>query len=176
MKKIKIITLLILIFCLYGCVLEDSDKINENSNNSIQENSTELYNDANVSFVSDEKVIGNLSVEIAENKQEIEKGLMNRKVLPNGTGMLFVFQSSSPRRFWMKYTYIPLDIIFINEKKEVIKIKHASPGFNGNRFCSNPDYYCSGRPAKFVVEANRGYANKTGLEKGDSLVISRNNR
>lgn len=131
----------------------------------------EPYTDREVAFVVDGEQRGELSVEVANNNNEIRRGLMERESLPNGTGMLFVYGSASQKRFWMKNTLVPLDIIFVDSELRVVNVEHASPGFEGERTCSNPDYYCSDGPAQFVVEAERGYANRTGISSGDQLVI-----
>jgi len=133
----------------------------------------EPYTDAEVAFIVDGEQRGELAVEVADTVSEIERGLMERESLPNGTGMLFVYGSAGQRRFWMKNTLVPLDIIFVDTNGRVVNVEHASPGFEGERVCSNPDYYCSDGPAQFVVEAERGYANRTGISPGDQLVIRR---
>ena len=133
----------------------------------------EPYTDREVAFIVDGEERGELAVEVPDNFDEIERGLMDRESLPNGTGMLFIYPDEmvGQRKFWMKNTLIPLDIIFVDSEGRVVNVKHASPGFEGERTCSNPDYYCSDGPAQFVVEANRGYANRTGISPGDQLVI-----
>ena len=134
----------------------------------------EPYTDAEVAFIVDGEERGRLSVEVSDSVREIERGLMNRESVPNGTGMLFVYgPNAGQRRFWMKDTVVPLDIIFIDSDGRVINIEHASPGFTGEKVCSNPDYYCSDGPAQFVVEANRGYANRTGISSGDQFIVRR---
>lgn len=134
----------------------------------------EPYTDAEVAFVVDGEEHGELAVEVADTPSEIRDGLMHRESLPNGTGMLFVYPpNAGQRKFWMKNTLVPLDIIFVDSDGRVINVEHASPGFEGERVCSNPDYYCSDGPAQFVVEAERGYANRTGISPGDELVIRR---
>jgi uncharacterized membrane protein (UPF0127 family) len=131
----------------------------------------EPYTDREVAFVVDGEERGELAVEVAETRSEITEGLMGRESLPNGTGMLFVYGSASQKRFWMKDTLVPLDIIFVDSELRVVNVEHASPGFEGEEICSNPDYYCSDGPAQFVVEAERGYANRTGISAGDQLII-----
>ena len=56
------------------------------------------------------------------------RGLMDRLNLPENAGMLFIFAKDEPRSFWMKNTYISLDIIYINSNKEIVSIqKYTQP-------------------------------------------------
>ena len=62
------------------------------------------------------------TVELADNDAEREKGLMFRKELPEGSGMLFDFHAEAPVSFWMQNTYIPLDMIFIRGDGRILRI------------------------------------------------------
>ena len=69
-----------------------------------------------------------LNVEIADTHYKREKGLMRRQYMPKNNGMLFVFDNKDIVNFWMKDTYIPLDILFITEKGVISKIvKNTTP-------------------------------------------------
>jgi len=136
----------------------------------------EPYTDAEVAFIMDGEERGELAVERVHTIGGITNGLMGRESLPDGTGMLFDYRTVSwppQKTFWMKDTLVPLDIIFVDSDGHVVNVEHASPGFEGERVCTNPDYYCSDGPAQFVVEAERGYANRTGISPGDQLVVRR---
>jgi uncharacterized membrane protein (UPF0127 family) len=65
-----------------------------------------------------------VSVEIADSGEERARGLMFRRDLPPGQGMLFIYESPQPISFWMRNTLIPLDIIFIDARGEV---RHVHP-------------------------------------------------
>ena len=62
------------------------------------------------------------TVELADTDAEREKGLMFRKELPEGSGMLFDFHAEAPVSFWMQNTYIPLDMIFIRGDGRILRI------------------------------------------------------
>ena len=66
-------------------------------------------------------------VQLAETDEEKEKGLQGVENLPEGTGMLFIFNEVGEVSFWMKETDIPLDIVFINEELEVIAVHQGVP-------------------------------------------------
>ena len=114
---------------------------------------------------------GNVSVEveIADNRTERARGLMFRNSLPRNHGMLFVFPGTARRSFWMKNTFVPLDIVFIDAENRVLNVRHASPG-------RGPPYkrYRSKGEARYVLEVNRGFANRTNVTKGDKVIMDVN--
>lgn len=100
-----------------------------------------------------------LNIEIAQDQLERTEGLMWRKKMGENEGMLFVFDFEEPQSFWMRNTYIPLDIIYINEKFEVVTVLRDVPVLND---VSRP----SVKPAKYVVEVNAGIAEKHAIVPG----------
>lgn len=105
-------------------------------------------------------------VELANTPEKRVKGLMYRESLDKDKGMLFEFQDESERSFWMKDTFIPLDIIFINNEKVIVNITTALPC--QNMPCKN---YHSGKPAMYVLEINAGEASKRNIKIGDKIEI-----
>lgn len=67
-----------------------------------------------IRLISPDGVVKSMSVEIADDKKEQNKGLMSRTNLAEGSGMLFVFEQPQELTFWMKNTLIPLDIFFFD--------------------------------------------------------------
>src|SRR5689334_4196008 len=68
------------------------------------------------------------AVEVVTTPEEHQKGLMFRKEVPEGTGMLFDFGVEQPLAFWMKNTYVSLDIIFIRADGRILSIaEHTEP-------------------------------------------------
>ncbi|QKQ98481.1 DUF192 domain-containing protein [Candidatus Nanohaloarchaea archaeon] len=106
-------------------------------------------------------------LEIADNSSERERGLMYRKELGRHQGMLFVFKKEAPRAFWMKNTYIPLDMMFLNSDREIINIETAYPQPNTSE--ENLKLYRSERPAKYVIEVNAGFADNYSIEEGSKV-------
>ena len=90
---------------------------------------------------------------------------MFRKELAQNRGMLFIFEKEDIYPFWMKNTFIPLDIIWINADKEVVFLSKDNPPCKEISCLSiNPQ-----RPAKYVLEVNAGAIDKIGLKLGDKL-------
>jgi hypothetical protein len=79
-----------------------------------------------LSLINGSTVI-NLTVEVATSPKEREVGLMFRKSLDMDKGMLFILSDKRIRKFWMKNTFIPLDMIFFDEQKIVGLVENAKP-------------------------------------------------
>jgi uncharacterized protein len=112
------------------------------------------------------KRITKIDIEIADNDYERTRGLMYRHSLPDNAGMLFIFENSGPLSFWMRNTYIPLDIIFVDEKKQIITIYKKTDPLSYNNIPSKKN-------AKYVVEVNAGFCDKYGISVGDYLAFER---
>jgi uncharacterized membrane protein (UPF0127 family) len=112
-----------------------------------------------------------LEVEVADTPQEHSTGLMSREVLGSGEGMLFIFDGDSARSFWMKNTLIPLDMIFINSSMDIVSMQEDVQPCDASCSCQCPSYR-SGFPAKYVVEANAGFAREHGLQPGQKVSLS----
>ncbi len=104
----------------------------------------------------------NLTIEIADNETDITQGLMWRHTMADSCGMLFLFAGEEPRSFWMKNTYLPLDIIFINNYQQIVSIARNTEPLT---LTSIP----SAAPARYVVEVNAGYCLTHGITEGDFM-------
>lgn len=100
------------------------------------------------------------AVELAETPRAVERGLMYRKSLPEGQGMLFDFGSEQPINMWMKNTFIPLDMIFIGADGRVRRIVENTKPLSTRLIPS-------GEPARAVLEINAGTARRLGIAPGD---------
>ncbi|HET7122974.1 MAG TPA: DUF192 domain-containing protein [Bradyrhizobium sp.] len=103
------------------------------------------------------------SVEMATTEQEKETGLMYRKELPDGKGMLFDFSPEQQVSMWMKNTYIPLDMIFIRADGRILRIAENTEPLSTR-------IIPSGGPAKGVLEVIAGTAKKYGIAPGDRVA------
>lgn len=102
------------------------------------------------------------NVEIASTEAAREHGLMYRTQMAADHGMLFVYQNAKPRRFWMKNTLIPLDILFFDAQQRLINVSVDTPPCKSEP-CPT---YQSVAPAMYVLELNAGEANKLGVKPG----------
>ncbi len=106
--------------------------------------------------------IATFNIELATDAYKRETGLMYRKSMQPQNAMLFIFEQEKPLYFYMKNTYIPLDIIYINEKMEVVSIaKNAKP--------LDETTLPSQFPARYVLEVNAGIADQFGIKKGNTV-------
>jgi uncharacterized membrane protein (UPF0127 family) len=103
-----------------------------------------------------------VAVEIARTGAERARGLMHRTRLAPEAGMLFLFDETAVHEFWMKDTLIPLDMIFISEDGRIVGIvESAEPLTETERSV--------GKPSRYVLEVNGGWAAAHGVRVGDRL-------
>jgi len=102
------------------------------------------------------------AVEMATTEEEKTTGLMYRKELPDGKGMLFDFTPEQEVSMWMKNTFISLDMIFIRADGRILRIAESTEP-QSTRIIS------SGGPAKGVLEVIAGTARKYGIAPGDRV-------
>lgn len=115
--------------------------------------------------IETQKGLHDYYLELATNREEQRIGLMNRFALSENGGMLFLFGDDVPRFFWMKDTYIPLDIIFIDENGVVQKVhENAKP--------HDTTHITSDTPVPAVIELYAGQAKKMMLKPGDKIYHS----
>jgi hypothetical protein len=105
------------------------------------------------------------SVELATNDEERSRGLMFRKELPEGHGMLFDFVQDQPVSFWMHNTYISLDMIFIRSDGRILRIAE-------NTEPQSDRLVPSGGPVRAVLEVIAGTARSLGIAPGDRVTGS----
>ena len=103
------------------------------------------------------------SVEMATTEEEKTTGLMYRKELPDGKGMLFDFSPEQQVSMWMKNTYISLDMIFIRADGRILRIAENTEPLSTK-------IISSGGPAKAVLEVIAGTAQKYGIQPGDRVA------
>ena len=101
--------------------------------------------------------------EVASTPEERADGLMYRDEVPDGTGMLFVFEDNRPRSFWMANTYVALDVAYMDPSYRIVDIIAMEPLVR--------DSYPSDAPAMFALEVRQGWFAERGIEVGDRAEI-----
>ncbi len=142
-----------------------SNSISSSSNSSSSSNNSTanitFRKDGDLEFVTES---GNkkIDVEIVDQEANILQGLMYRRSMAENQGMLFKFPDMRPRSFWMKNTYIPLDIIYVDSDKKIVSIQKNTEPLNASSLPSEGD-------AQYVVEVNAGFCDAYGIKKGDQI-------
>ena len=101
--------------------------------------------------------------EIARTPDERAEGLMYREDLPDGTGMIFLFDDSQVRSFWMQNTYLPLDIAYMDAALSVVDIHAMTP--------LTTEGYESAAPAMFALEVPQGWFSAHGIAVGSTAEL-----
>lgn len=118
----------------------------------------------------------NIEAEIADDSGERAQGMMCRADIPDGTGMLFIFQSVSTQAFWMYNTYLPIDIIYLDAQRHPLhavrmdpcpRPQHANDS-DWQRLClTESTRYTSGQPVKYAIELPAGWLIQRGIPLSD---------
>jgi uncharacterized membrane protein (UPF0127 family) len=102
---------------------------------------------------------------VADSAAERQRGLMGRRAkLAENAGMLFVFGHEQWLSFWMKNTYIPLSIAFIDTEGRIVDIQDMQP--------LDTIPHVSAEPARYALEVNQGFFAERGIEVGDEVELS----
>lgn len=105
-----------------------------------------------------------INIELADDNYKRRTGLMYRKYMEENQGMLFISLFEEVQNFWMQDTYISLDMIFVNSKKEIIKIHKNTKPLTKNT-------YSSEKPAYYVVEVVAGFCDKYNIKENDKIYF-----
>lgn len=104
-----------------------------------------------------------VKVEIADSQESRQRGFMFRKKIPDGTGMLFVFETDQILQFWMKNTPHPLSIAYISSDGSIRDIFDMTP-------YSLSDVTSTGY-VRYALEVPQGWFKKSGIAVGDTVSI-----
>jgi uncharacterized membrane protein (UPF0127 family) len=102
-----------------------------------------------------------LTAEVARTTEQQMTGLMYRFSLKPDHGMVFVFDRSEQRAFWMKNTYIPLSIAFVAADGRIVNIEDMAPRDEASHF--------SAGPAMYAIEMRKGWFAERGIQPGDRV-------
>ena len=102
------------------------------------------------------------TVEIADTPETKARGLMFREDLPRGAGMLFLYDRPQRVAFWMRNTFIPLDMIFLDDTGTVTRVHHEAVPLDETPIDGGPGVLA-------VLEINGGLARRFGIDPGTEL-------
>lgn len=102
-----------------------------------------------------------IEAEVAATNPARMQGLMHRRAMPDQRGMLFVFPQNAQHCMWMKNTFLPLSVAFLDEEGRITNIEDMQPQTETN--------HCAARPARYALEMNLGWFARRGLKAGDAI-------
>ena len=102
-----------------------------------------------------------IEAEVAANNAERMQGLMQRQAMPQHRGMLFVFPQEAQHCMWMRNTFLPLAVAFIDAAGRILNIEEMQP--------RTEDNHCAARPARYALEMNAGWFARRGIKRGDVI-------
>lgn len=105
--------------------------------------------------------IHRINAEVAYTDPMRQQGLMNRRTMGAQDGMLFVFEQSQRFCMWMKNTYIPLSVAFIDDAGVIVNIADMTP--------HSEQSHCASKPARYALEMNLGWFDTRGLRAGSKI-------
>lgn len=105
----------------------------------------------------------NIEVEVAETNEQLAHGLMYRTSLPEGRGMLFIFPEERIGEMWMKNTYIPLDMVFVDKMKKIACIAE-------NTTPESTEIIRCDKPIVAVLELPAGYVSRHKVKTGQTMM------
>lgn len=102
-----------------------------------------------------------IEAEVAANNAARMQGLMQRKSMATQHGMLFVFDRDAQHCMWMKNTFLPLSVAFLDAQGRILNIEDMQP--------QSEDNHCAAQPARYALEMNIGWFAQRGIKRGDRI-------
>lgn len=171
MKAVNLKGLKYLFFCLIVGVVSSCQKEPEIKTDTTEQKDAHLtaFKKQGEVFFQDslKNLVKKVDVEIADSDAARHLGLMFREGMNEDQGMLFIFPKEEVQSFYMKNTVLPLDIIFVNAAKKIVKIHSNTEPFSEKSLPSL-------KPALYVVEVNAGFTIKYGIKEGSQIDWRRN--
>lgn len=99
-----------------------------------------------------------IDAEVAADQPDRMQGLMNRRSMPPNQGMLFVFPQAARHCMWMRNTFLPLSVAFLDDEGRILNIEDMTP--------QTETSHCAAAPARFALEMNQGWFAGKGLKAG----------
>lgn len=155
MKKRKFLTIALITTIMFSCGDEPKET-------TIETPEIEFKKEGELALLKAGDTIKKLDIEIADSQYEWETGLMYRRSMEENQGMLFIYPGEAPRSFYMKNTYISLDIIYFNKDSTVVSFQEKATPLDKTALPSE-------KPAQFILELNAGKVKEWNIEVGDKI-------
>lgn len=155
MKRLFLLAFVCVIFL--ACQLQVKSQNSEKDNNE-----PKFVKEADVYIVRNDGEKLHFDAQIADTEEKSAMGLMYRTHMEDHQSMLFLFEYERPLSFWMKNTYISLDIIFINSEMKIVSIARNTEPLSEQMIPSNV-------PALYALEIKAGLSDKMNINIGDHL-------
>jgi uncharacterized membrane protein (UPF0127 family) len=155
--------ILLVIIAVILLIVKPFDKKNDESVSGSTEKEFMFKKQGELTFTNaDKQVLAKVDIEIAKDDYSRELGLMFRKSMEENQAMLFIFPMDQKLSFWMRNTYIPLDMMFVNSANKIITI-------HKNTQTLSDQSYAATENGKYVVETVAGYTDKHNIKVGDYI-------
>lgn len=161
MKKVNLILLVCFAFAAFTSCEDGAN------NSSIETSEIEFTKEGELFLLKAEDTIQQLDIEFAETAYEQQTGLMYRKSMEANQGMIFVYSEEQMHSFYMKNTFIPLDLIFFGKDSTIVSFQENAKPLDETSLPSKV-------PAQFILEVNAGKTKEWNLAEGDKMIINRN--
>ena len=102
-----------------------------------------------------------IRAEVAATEAERQQGLMHREKLGPNEGMVFLFGAPATVCMWMKNTYVPLSVAFIDEHGKIVNIEDMQP--------QTTDSHCAKKPIRYALEMNQGWFRQKNIKPGSTI-------
>ena len=102
-----------------------------------------------------------IDAEVASNQKNRMQGLMHRRAMQANEGMLFVFTQEERHCMWMRNTFLPLSVAFLDANGLILNIEDMEP--------QTEDNHCAAAPARFALEMNKGWFAGKGIKPGQRI-------
>ena len=99
-----------------------------------------------------------IEAEVAADDPNRMQGLMHRRNMAANQGMLFVFPQAARHCMWMRNTFLPLSVAFLDEDGRILNIENMQP--------QTEDNHCSTKAARYALEMNLGWFSSKGIKPG----------
>lgn len=163
MKLFKIIILFfVLVISFSSCKKEDKNVVQPLKIEFKKEGELVIHNNVT------DSIVARFDIEIADDEYQRQTGLMYRKSMQDNQAMLFIFDDVDYRSFYMKNTYIPLDIIYLDAQGKLTSVQDRAEPMNETSLPSKA-------PSKYVLEINAGLTEKFDLRIGDRIEYTVSN-